>query len=347
MSHEQDVMAGGGSVSTDTMENCVWWLPTRVMLNPVMPWVSWMFCRNAEFSEPFFDATVLKLRGCLDPGMIVQKKLRSLNVALENSSDSIAGFIFHVSRCGSTLTSNYIRHACGSLVLAEPQPVCEMLTPYEFGVWPFTLPNFPSMRDALLQSIISRYALYAARQKKKLIVKFVSWNTRFIPIVLRLWPMVPTVVLIRHPIEVAVSNMRRPTAWLQLRTQPAAAKALLDIPDAENISSETYLAAVLSTFYRTIASVRSTSFRIVDYRDLNNSSLREITSFFGLEAATDKLDHVLDNYSKDASSSEKFQGDSNDKQRSTSVKLSRAIDRWALPEYDALTNRRAFSNEAR
>src|SRR6185295_19439856 len=99
------------------------WLPIDAVIQSEQPAIEWMDVGDAEFSEPFFYETIARLKS--HPTVVTE--LDSL-LQLEKIADSVkpTGFIFHSSRCGSTLVANACRALNDSIVISEA-PVVDKL----------------------------------------------------------------------------------------------------------------------------------------------------------------------------------------------------------------------------
>ena len=111
-----------------------WWFPVDAVIDGGRPAVEWMDVRDAKFNEPFFHETIERVKA----NGAAQSVVTDLDFLLqmEKICESVepAGFIFHTSRCGSTLLANACRALRGSIVISEAQcwtrlPVVSLLTP--------------------------------------------------------------------------------------------------------------------------------------------------------------------------------------------------------------------------
>ena len=84
------------------------WTPIRLGLQPPEPVLDWCDLRGNRFEEPFFDQSVQRWTNGAAARPVVRTGLQEL-VALDGEpSLDPAGFIFHLSRCGSTLVSRLL-----------------------------------------------------------------------------------------------------------------------------------------------------------------------------------------------------------------------------------------------
>ena len=104
------------------------WMPVDAVVVEGRPGLLWMQLADVSFTEPFFQQTVDRVRAqhpeCVERFTEFDELLR-----LEKSLRRVepAGFIFHSSRCGSTLLANACRSLTNSIVLSEPSAVDKLI----------------------------------------------------------------------------------------------------------------------------------------------------------------------------------------------------------------------------
>jgi len=173
------------------------WTPIRVH-SQEEPVVEWCWMDGLTFSEPFFVQTVE--RALATPFSLLFRR--------ETTIDTLAdiepglqpnGFVFHVSRCGSTLVSGMLASLPQHLVLSEPLPVDHVLradaTDEDKVRW--------------LRWIVSALGRPRGGDERAYVLKFDAWNACSLGIVRRAFPDVPWLFLFREPVEVLVSHMRQ------------------------------------------------------------------------------------------------------------------------------------------
>lgn len=138
-----------------------------------------------------------------------------LNGAPSGGGSVPDGFIFHMSRCGSTLVAQMLARLPYAAVISEAPPVDSVVQ------FPDLLPSLaPSLHLDCLRAVI--VALGRRRKDGPLIFKLDSWHTLALPLFRRAFPTVPWLFLYRNPVEVLVSQERR----RGLQTVPGAILAL-------------------------------------------------------------------------------------------------------------------------
>ena len=111
------------------VESLKGWLPIDAVVTKERPGLIWMDMRGVSFSEPFFQQTVERLRAERPARPEVFTEFDAL-VQLEKISDSLrpSGFIFHSSRCGSTLVANACKALNNSIVISEAYAVDKLVS---------------------------------------------------------------------------------------------------------------------------------------------------------------------------------------------------------------------------
>lgn len=161
------------------------WMPIRVSFRASMPVVDWCYMGDAAFTEPFFDQTVE--RRLRRPFPLLFRRETSMTavetLAAERSLCEPAGFIFHSSRCGSTLVSQMLASIAATRVLSEPPPVDTVLrAPFSIDVAPETLVSW------LRAMILVLGAAGSGAGDRRCVVKFDSWSAIDLPIVRQAFP---------------------------------------------------------------------------------------------------------------------------------------------------------------
>jgi hypothetical protein len=112
------------------------------------------------------------------------------------------GFIFHLSRCGSTLISQMLAATPENLVLSEPDPVDTLLRAH------FRHPGITETQQVQwLQWLVGVLAWRRHPAETNLFLKFDCWHTLFLPLICRAFPDVPWIFVYREPLEVMVSHL--------------------------------------------------------------------------------------------------------------------------------------------
>jgi ribosomal protein L16 Arg81 hydroxylase len=313
------------------------WLPTSLDLRPRKSAVEWLYIGSGSLSEPFFNQTVKRLKAADVPA---RSKITGLK-ALSSLQDEIlpSGFIFHVSRCGSTLLANALRTVPGCVVISEGQPFGAVFAPR-----PVDSPRTDmseAKREDLLKGLVRAYGQRRIPEDNGLVIKFSSWDILSLSTVRRLWPEVPIVILIRDPIEVMVSCIKSPPGWMRLKQAPGTASRTFGWDEASvvEMTDEQFCARGIAEFFRAgIASVGPRC-KVISYENLRPSRAQEVAKFFGLDwnhQSEGRMSAVFATYAKDADGTKQFVDDREQKQSAATELMRAECKQWADEGYSLL-----------
>lgn len=298
--------------------------------------VAWIRLDERGLTDPFFQQTVRRLG---TPG---SENIRQTNVEtmMTVGEDIIPnGFIFHISRCGSTLLANALRAYPGSVVVSEARPISQVLS----RILEPAARDGTSQHERLLVGVVRSYGQLNKFPNSSVTFKLTSWNLLHIATFRKLWPHVPCLILIRDPLEVAVSCLKERPGWLR-NSQEMAKRASRQLGGTE----EEICARMLGLFFEVAVEQCDALCRIVDYHDLSVHVIEEIANWLRVgssaQAAPANLSSVLSIYSKDSSKHRAFISDAEEKRELASSSLRQAIDRLARPAYEVLLERSLCQN---
>ncbi len=196
------------------------------------------------------------------------------------------GFIFHVSRCGSTLLSQMLSTFPENLVVAEPEPVSYYLY--------YCLKDRIRFDADTFKLLLGSYGQRYNGPETEYFVKFTSWNITFIEEILKAYPHVPWIFMVRDPLEIMVSNSKKPVApirWFKNDPFLASRVANLSLEALGELSEDGYLAKLLDQYetrFRSALKLNSNALKI-QYVDLPSPAIECVMEHFGLNPDHDDL----------------------------------------------------------
>jgi hypothetical protein len=254
------------------------WTPIRLILQPPEPAVEWCDLRGIRFTEPFFDQTVLRWTQGADARATLRTSLRELAALDGEASLDPAGFVFHLSRCGSTLVSRLLATLPGMIVSSEPGPVNALLE-----LDPSLVDE--AARAGVLRLVIRALGRIRSGDETRHVVKLSSWNLRLLPLFRQAFPQVPWAFVHRAPAEILASILAGPPGWARLQRFPPRAAALfgLDRDAVAAATPEEFCAMALGAMLAAWQDEADASALVVDYRDLPDAVWRRIAPHFGID----------------------------------------------------------------
>ena len=183
------------------------WLPVRFYRQVDQAFVDWCFVGKDRLTKPFFDESISqRFRKPFNLLFRHQTPIGFLGELNEFSKGvKPTGFIFHLSRCGSTLVSQMLAALERNIVISEASPIDAVLR----------AENVPeSERIRWLQWMINALGQKRNETEENLFIKFDSWNALELGLIGRAFPDVPWIFLYRNPVEIIVSQMRQRGAYM-------------------------------------------------------------------------------------------------------------------------------------
>jgi hypothetical protein len=290
--------------------------------------VRWRDMREEELAEPAFQESLVRIRRERPQALEIADSFASL---ISHDPHQLgtppSGFIFHVSRCGSTLVANALRATGRFRVISEAGLINALLRSSFFRSHKGT--------PLLLRNALTLLGNRVSTQRMPYVVKFSSWNLFQIQQIRWLWPNVPWIFLYRQPTSIAASILESPVGWMAGHHSEEDCRDLgIPTNDARG-SREEYIARVLGQLASKALTEIDTAAAVIEYERLSLQLLRQVSSLFGEEltgAELRLLQQALGTDSKDRLQVKPFRPQI----RVQSAEATRAIDRWARVHFDRL-----------
>ena len=310
------------------------WMPVNAVVVDGRPGLLWMQMADVSFAEPFFQQTVERVRAAHPER---EERFTEFDALLQ--LDKVvphvepAGFIFHSSRCGSTLLANACRALNDSIVLSEPNAIDKLVARL------ITDAGDP-VRESLY-SVFLRAAVNALAQHQpasRVFIKFSCCSISQLERIKRIWPRVPWVFLYRDPVETIVSNVSNPPAWLLDEDHRILAHITGTAPEeVAEMSLEERCARSIGSFFSTAHTLANDTRLLLNYNQLSLPAISSILDFFNVRPSREELERIASGtriYSKHATRD--FVPDSDAKQKLASDLVREMAARWAIEPYRLL-----------
>ncbi|MEK7857263.1 MAG: sulfotransferase, partial [Acidobacteriota bacterium] len=308
------------------------WVPIRFYLDNDGYFVDWCRIGPERFTQPFFEATIdARLRHPFNLLFRHQTPIDYVGEFFDQSPGlKPTGFIFHTSRCGSTLLSQMLASVERNVVISEPPPIDSVLRAKD-----------AQRRDGLDQRVLwLKWMVSAIGQKRNaseenLFIKFDSWSTLSLDIVRRAFPDVPWVFLYRDPVEVIVSQMSQRGAHMVPGLIPEVLPNI-DPDELHSMQHEEFCARVLGRICR--AALQNAGDRkglFVNYSQLPDAVAGAISEHFGVKFLPSELEQIGLKARYNAKSPQlDFETDSVKKKYAASWEVRNAASRWVEQAYN-------------
>ena len=303
------------------------------------PGLQWMDMSGVSLVEPFFQQTVERLRADGRRELFTEFDVL---LELEKQLDSVqpTGFIFHSSRCGSTLVANACRAINNSIVLSEANAIDKLIA--RFITDPGEVKT--SLYSVFLRGVVHALAQRRTGNEEHLFIKFGCCSLAQIEQINRIWPNVPWLFLYRDPVETIVSNLKDVPPWLLDTDRRVLASIVGKSPDeVAEMSLEELCARTIGSLFSTAHRLANDGQLLLNYKQLSVPVISSVLRFFKVSPSATELEtieHGSQNYSKEVSAQRKFVADTEAKQTFASGAVREAAARWAVEPYQLLEQKR-------
>jgi hypothetical protein len=305
------------------------YIPMQLRANGSMVEIDWCFAGNAPLLGPFFDDSIRELltlpfNRLFRPSTgidMLEKLVQSGQCAMPGA------FIFHLSRCGSTLLAQMLAADASNIVLSEAPPLDRILR----------ADIAPDLKQHWFYHMLLALARKRDERAKRAIVKCDSWHMKHLPLIAQTFPGVPWLFLYRDPLEVLVSNLTQRSA----QTLPGAPDNLpegVGLVDALLMPDEQFIALKIASIMRDALSHAGRAGALfVNYRDLANAAFPRILAHFALTPDAPVLAAMLAKTEFNAKQPRShFSADSAQKQAGASGRARHYSETLLMPLYQQL-----------
>ncbi len=251
------------------------WLPSQLVWSGSVPAIDWLHHGGQRLIHPFYADSVHRVRSLPFNRLFrVRTRLDALAPAVLNApAPAPDGFIFHMSRCGSTLVSQMLAAVPENIMVSEAGVLDEVLQLTVAGH--IGVEAFQAIVHALLRD--------RSGTTRRRFIKLDSWHTLALPLFRHAFPDVPWIFLYRDPVEVLVSQKRSPGIQIVRGALPA-------ITGGDDLHPDEYAAWLLDRICRgALESSDDSNALLVNYRALPGAVQSEILPHFGIDADAAEL----------------------------------------------------------
>ena len=311
------------------------WVPVRSVPGGAEPAFDWAWFGDAAFSGSFFEDAV---RGATVLPFNRMFRARTSLAALvadapHHASTAPSGFVFHMSRCGSTLAARMLMAVPGHLVASEPEPLDAVVQ------WA-TLSGAPhDDQIAALRSVVAALGRKRSTDQRRFFIKLDAWHTLALPLFRAAFPDVPWVFLYRDPAEVIVSQMTQPGLHFVPGMLPPG---LIGEDFAEAATLPDYGARVLARLCRAVVDHWTLGGgMLIDYPTIVDAMTTSVSTHFGCSLDAGETAAMTAAKAVDAKRpTEAFEPDSARKRSAVTPEIRSVSDRHLGSVIDALDSLR-------
>jgi hypothetical protein len=306
------------------------WTPFRAGWSGGRLAVDWCHLGARRFVEPFFYQTIA--RAMAEPFNLAFQQRTPMD-ALANlpAGVPVAGFIFHMSRCGSTLCAQAFASLSENIVISEAPPIHTLLRAPEFG--PVRRANVAEW----LASLVNAFAQPRLGDEKRVIIKFAASDAFHLPLIVQTFPEVPWVFLYRDPQEILASHQS--SAGPEFTPGGFASQHLGLQGDPNELDEDTYRAYCLAAVGQAALAVTGAESLFLDHRQLPDALFDVLPAHFGMSLTEAHRAAILEATRRHAKSPARPYTDDGAEKRAAAAHLQRMADPIVGPTITALRAR--------
>lgn len=233
--------------------------------------VKWLDLGDNRMIHPFFDETITVCRARQRERSRMES-ISTTDFMMQTCSELIslqpAAFIFHVSRCGSTLISQAFSSPEEYIAIAEAPLLDEIL-------------QNPAPQEALFKAAIKALGQKRNFKETHYLVKLDSWHIHYYELLREWYPDTPFFFLYRRPDEVIASHDKR----RGIHAVPGiVSPALLKTADPGEYGGDfnRYTAKVLEQYYLKMQHIHHPNNCFFDYADGTFEMMETFSRFTGI-----------------------------------------------------------------
>jgi hypothetical protein len=306
------------------------WLPTAIVPTPQGAAMSWAHFAGQALRDSFFETAARRAAG-LPINRLLGKRstLQSLiDAPIPDDALSPDGFIFHMSRCGSTLAAQMVAALPGAIVPSEAAPIDGAIQLNH------QIPGLPlDIHARVLRAVVAALGRNRTGDDRRYVIKLDAWNIKALPLFRAAFPDTPWVFMYRDPVEVMVSQKRQAGMMAVPGELPPDAFAT----DSEE-STLAHSANVLGQICQTaVDGMAGGGGMLINYNEMPDAVPNRMLPHFGI--AIDTADRAAmqaatqhDVKSKDRA----FVPDSADKRAEATHEVLAVVERYMAAPYAAL-----------
>lgn len=312
-----------------TLEHFRDWLPVRIYENGGGVFADWIFLGRKRFTEPFHESTLeIRMREHFNLLFQRQTPIEFLNELYEKSPGiAPGGFIFHISRCGSTLVSQMLSTLEKNIVISEASIVDRILR----------ADVYEEEKIIRLRGLFNALAQKRFPAEENFFVKFDSWSVFDLPLIEKAFPEVPWIFMYRNPVEVIVSQMRQ-AGMQMIPGQISAIFPGMNIHEILQFSKEERFAHTIAAFCRAgLDNAASRLGKFINYTQLPEAVTGEICEHFNISFSDEEIEKMKNSSRRDAKNPQiTFSPDSREKRNEANEQALRFAEEIVTPLYEKL-----------
>ncbi len=312
------------------LTNRTGWVPIQLHRAGTEAFVDWCWLGAERFTDPFFENTIdLAQSKPFNRLFTHRTAIAELGEWYHESPGLMpSGFIFHMSRCGSTLVSQMLAALPENLAISEAAPLDRLARAV-------TIPE--PTRAEWLRWMVSALGQRRSGRETRYFIKLDSPTVLALGFIRRVFPSVPWIFIYRNPEEVLISHLRSPAPAMSPGFVNDISVTGLPPDETTAMKPEEYGARVLGILCKSGLQGMDECGLPINYTQLPEAVWGQIASHFRIDVTPDQIERMRNVASFHAKRQRhKFYADVEHKRLEVSQGVREAVARWVWPYYREL-----------
>jgi hypothetical protein len=282
------------------------WIPNKLIEKEGEVYFEWIYLGDKRYLDPFFEETLVK---CIShPNnskgfKVVSSAANLIDWADQLVAAELKAFVFHISRCGSTMLAQSLAVSPQNIVVSEAPILDAILRSELFD---------PAQKRILIKAVITLLGQKRFPEEKNLVVKLDSWHIFEAGELRALFPELPFVLLYRNPTEVLKSHSKLKGMHMVPNLLPSKIFGITTT-EMEEISFQQYSAVVLEKYYQAYFDFheRDQNVLVYNYKDGMRDILEKVIDMIDGDYYIEEIDQMYERLKKHSKNEgNAFKGDS-------------------------------------
>ncbi|WP_428229838.1 sulfotransferase family protein [Flavobacterium sp.] len=282
------------------------WIPYKLVEKDGEVYVEWLYLADIKYTDPFFDETIGKCKSHAYNSQSF-KVVSTVENLIDWSSTiftvELKGFVFHVSRCGSTMLSQSLATSSENIMVSEASIIDEILRSDLFNL---------DKKAVFLKAVIAFLGQKRFSEQQYLIIKLDAWHIFKANYLRELFPELPFALLYRNPSEVLKSHQKMKGMHMVPNLLPPDVFGIT-ANEVNVIGFQQYGALILEKYFQGFLDFYETDQNVtgLNYNDGMRNVVAKFVSFIDVNYPEDEIEKMYERLKKHSKNENAlFEGDS-------------------------------------
>lgn len=281
------------------------WIPYKLIEKDNDVYFEWIYLGDRKYTDPFFEETISKCKSHSynSKGIRVVSTIENLvDWSKQLISVELKSFVFHVSRCGSTMLSQSLVTSSGNIMISEAPIIDQILRTTNFDF---------KQKCVLIEAVIRLLGQKRFPEQKNLIIKLDAWHIFNVAQFRLIFSELPFMLLYREPAEVLKSHQKMIGMHMVPGLIPRSVFGISSLIITE-IGYKQYGALVLEKYFQAFLDFYATDQNVLlcNYNDGMQSVIERFISFVVIDYSNDEVIEMFERLKKHSKNQNAvFEGD--------------------------------------